>query len=68
MPYELYTLRQQIVTAPDPIADRALSFYRRLVSDSVPIKSAAIITSFKFFRQWLYFSPLSASSQQEESC
>lgn len=51
MPYELYTLRHQIESAPDSIAEQALSFYQVLISDSVPIKAAAIATSYKFFQQ-----------------
>jgi hypothetical protein len=50
IPPELYTLKLQIDRAPDRIAEQALAFYSQLLIDSLPRKSAAICTSFKFFR------------------
>jgi hypothetical protein len=49
-PPELYTLRLQIERAPDPVAEAALTFYQQLLADRLPVKSAALCTSFRFFK------------------
>lgn len=50
IPPELHTLKLQIELAPDSVAEAARAFYSQLLTDKLSIKSAAICTSFRFFR------------------
>jgi hypothetical protein len=50
IPPELYILKLQIDTAPDSVAEAARAFYSQLLLDRLSIKTAAICTSFRFFR------------------